>query len=133
MKVRGVFLPLLLLVAAVAQDTAPIVLSGKGAPPICRGRDSDSPDCVNAPHAIYSPDPDYPDKERKARHKGTVLVDLVVGVDGLPRDLKISRTLSKDFDRAAMDAVKKWKFSPATKGGNPVAAEIMVEVTFNLY
>ena len=34
---------------------------------------------------------------------------------------------------AAIDAVKNWKFSPATRDGKPIALEIKVEVNFHLY
>jgi len=51
----------------------------------------------------------------------------------LPREITVSRPLSPDFDAAAIDAVKKWKFSPASKDGNPVATAIKVEVSFHLY
>jgi TonB family protein len=133
MTLRAVFLPLLLLSTASAQDSVPVDLSGKDHAPICRGKDSDVPGCITAPHATYSPDPKYPKKESKARHRGTVILELVVDADGLPRDVKVSRPLSPEFDEAAIDAVKKWKFSPATKDGNPIASQIKVEVSFHLY
>jgi len=132
MTLRAV-LPLLLLSTAFAQDSAPIRLSGKDHAPICRGKDSDAPDCVTAPHATYAPNPDYPPKESKARHQGTVVLELVVDPDGLPRDIKVSRPLSRDFDKAATNIVKTWKFSPATKDGKPIATEINVEVSFHLH
>jgi TonB family protein len=130
---RALFLPVLLLGTAMAQESAPISLSGKDHVPICRGNDRDAPDCVTAPHAIYAPEPSYPNKERKARHRGTVVLGLVVGADGLPRDITVSRPLSRSFDEAAKDAVKTWKFSPATRDGKPVATSIQVEVSFHLY
>jgi periplasmic protein TonB len=100
---------------------------------MCRGNDSDAVGCVTAPRQTYAPEPMYPKKERKARHMGIVILGLVVGSDGLPRDITVSRPLSSDFDAAAIDAVKKWKFSPATKDGKPVAAKVNVEVSFHLY
>lgn len=133
MTPRFLFLPLLLLGTAMAQDTAPIPLSGNDHAPICRRNERDAPDCVTPPHTTYSPDPKYPEKERKARHRGAVILALVVDTDGLPRDITVSRPLSPQFDAAAIDAVKKWKFSPATKDGKPVATSIQVEVSFRLY
>src|SRR5208282_6782219 len=133
MTPRVLVLLLMLSGTAVAQDSAPIDLSGKGHGPICRGNDSDAPGCISAPHTTYAPEPTYPNKERKARRSGTVIVGLVVGSDGLPHDITVSRPLSADFDAAAIAAVKKWKFSPATKDGNPVATAIKVEVSFHLY
>lgn len=90
-------------------------------------------DGVKPPKLTYSPDPQYPKEERKARHQGTVVLWVVVGPDGSPRDIGVARVLSPDFDEAAIDAVKKWKFSPGTKDGEPVATKINVEVTFRLY
>ena len=133
MTLRAAFLPLLLLGAAIAQDSATVDLSGKDHAPICRGKESDVPGCITAPHATYSPDPKYPKKESKARHRGTVVLDLVVDADGLPRDIKVFHPLSPEFDEEALDAVKKWKFSPASKDGKPIATQIKVEVSFRLY
>ncbi|MGZ4733362.1 MAG: energy transducer TonB [Terriglobales bacterium] len=133
MMPRAVLFPLLFLGAAMAQDSAPMRLSGRDPSLICRGKVSDAPDCVTAPHTTYFPDPQYPEKERKARHRGTVVLTLVVDPDGLPRDIKVSRTLSPAFDKAAIDAVKKWKFTPATRDSKPIAVEIDVEVAFKLY
>ena len=130
---HAVFLPLLLLSTAIAQDSAPVELSGKDHVRFCRGNDSDVPGCITAPHATYPPDPKYPKNKRKARHSGTVVLDLVVDADGLPRDVKVWHRLSPEFDEAAIDAVKTWKFSPATKDSKPIATQIKVEVNFHLY
>lgn len=130
---RVLFLTLLLAGAAVAQDSAPISLSGKDHPPICRGKDSDAPGCVTPPHATYAPNPRYPKKESNAHNQGSVIVDLVVDPDGSPRDINVSRPLSHDFDEAAINAVKTWKFSPAIKDGKPIATQIKVEVSFRQY
>jgi protein TonB len=126
-------LPLLFLGTAIAQDSAPIRLSGRDPSLICHGKASDAADCVNGPRATYAPDPKYPERERKATHQGAVVLTLVVGTDGLPRDIRVSRTLSADFDKSAIDAVKKWKFTPATRDNKPIAVEIDVQVAFRLY
>jgi len=42
------------------------------------------------------------------------------------------KSLSPDFDEAAIAAVKQWKFKPASKYGNPVDAWADIEVTFQL-
>ena len=134
MMPRAMFLSLFFFLgAAMAQDSAPIRLSGRDPSLICHGKVSDASDCVTAPHATYSPDPTYPEKERRARHRGTVVLTLVVDPDGLPRDIRVSRTLSSEFDKAAVNAVKNWKFTPATRDSKPIAVEIDVEVAFRLY
>jgi len=85
---------------------------------------------VKPPRATYTPDPTYPRKARKPRHEDTVVLQVIVGGDGLPRDVKVARSLSPEFDEAAKDAVMKWRFDPATKEGKPVAVLVNIEITF---
>jgi periplasmic protein TonB len=88
---------------------------------------------VSAPKAIYSPDPEYSEEARKAKYQGTCVLWLVVGPDGRPRDIKVSRTLGLGLDEKAIEAVKTWRFEPAMKDNKPVAVQINVEVSFRLY
>lgn len=88
---------------------------------------------VSAPRAIYSPDPQYSEEARKARYQGIVVLWLIVGPDGHPRDIKIARTLGMGLDQKAIEAVRTWKFAPAMKDGHSVAVQINVEVNFRLY
>ena len=88
---------------------------------------------VSAPKAIYSPDPEYSEEARKAKYQGTCVLWLIVGPDGRPRDIKVSRTLGLGLDEKAVEAVKNWRFEPAQKDGKPVSVQINVEVSFRLY
>jgi periplasmic protein TonB len=88
---------------------------------------------VSAPKAIYAPDPEYSEEARKVKHMGTVVLWLVVGPDGKPRDIRVLRTLGLGLDEKAIEAVKTWRFEPAYKDGKPVAVQINVEVNFHLY
>jgi protein TonB len=87
---------------------------------------------VKPPRQIYAPGPEYTDKARKKRQRGVVVLKLVVGADGLTRDINVVRSLSTELDGAAKYAFKNWKFAPATKDGEPVAVHMSVEVSFNL-
>ena len=89
-------------------------------------------DGVTPPRAIHSPSPKHPKAARKDRYQGTAVLWLVVDKEGLPRDIKVVRSLRSDLDLAAVDAVKKWKFAPATKDGKPVPVQVNVEVSFRL-
>ncbi len=131
MSLRIAVILLLLSGTVVGQDVVPIPLTGKNAAPVCRNKGKDTPGCITPPHAIYAPNPEYPERAREEHVRGFVTLQMVVGVDGLPRDIKAVRS-NPDLDAAAKDAVKKWKFSPATKDGQPVPVLISVDVTFNL-
>ena len=88
---------------------------------------------VSAPKVIYQPDPEYSEEARKVKHMGVVVLWLVVGSDGKPRDIRVARTLGLGLDEKAIEAVKTWRFEPAYKDGKPVAVSINVEVNFHLY
>lgn len=65
------------------------------------------------------------------------MVSMVVDEKGIPRDLKVVRRTVPDkwstlFDEAAIRSVAFWHFSPATKGGQPVAVRSTVEVSFHV-
>ena len=83
--------------------------------------------------AIDQPRPPYPAAATRAREEGTVVVRVDVGADGVPTDAKVeTSSRSRDLDRAAVEAVKGWKFEPALKDGKPVAASANVPVEFKL-
>jgi protein TonB len=88
---------------------------------------------VSAPKAIYQPDPEYSEEARKVKQMGVVVLQLVVGPDGNPRDIQVIRTLGMGLDEKAIEAVKKWRFEPAKKDGKPVAVLVSVQVDFHLY
>lgn len=99
---------------------------------VCHHKSINKDSCITPPRQTYSPKPKYPEAERHARREGVVKVKLVVRSDGVPSDVTVSQALAPDFDSAAVDAVKQWRFSPATKGGAPVSVQIAVEVDFSL-
>jgi protein TonB len=51
----------------------------------------------------------------------------------MPENLHVERSLTPDFDKHAMDAVRQYKFKPAMRLGKPVAVSIRIEVNFKRY
>jgi TonB family protein len=88
---------------------------------------------VSSPVAIYDPDPEYSEEARKEKYQGTVVLWLVIGADGLPKQMRVQRSLGMGLDEKAMEAVKKWRFKPAMRNGQPVPVQVNVEVNFRLY
>lgn len=88
---------------------------------------------ISAPRAIYSPDPPYDEKARKAKYQGVCVLSLIVTPEGTPRDIHVVHAIGQGLDEKAIEAVSKWKFDPAMKDGKPVAVAINIEVTFRLY
>jgi TonB family protein len=113
------------------QNSAPVVTLEDSL--VCGHKSVDRQSCITPPQQTYSPQPKYPEAERHARREGAVKLKLVVRSDGVPSDVTVSQTLAPDFDNAALDAVRQWRFSPATKGGTPIPVQIAVEVDFSLH
>jgi periplasmic protein TonB len=88
---------------------------------------------VSAPRPIYDPDPEYSEEARKAKFQGSVMLLAIIGPDGRPHDLRVTRSLGMGLDQKALDAVWKWRFAPAMKDGHPVSVAVSIEVTFRLY
>lgn len=88
---------------------------------------------VTIPQVIYNPEPSFSDEARKSKTQGLVVLLLIVGPDGRTRDLRVQSSLGMGLDEKALDAVRTWRFRPATLNGQPVAAQIAVEVNFRLY
>lgn len=88
---------------------------------------------VTPPRVIHAPAPPYTQTSRTARFSGVVVLGMIVGADGNPQDVWITRKVGLGLDQNAIETVRQWKFKPATKDGEPVATTIDVEVTFHLY
>ena len=88
---------------------------------------------VNAPRAIFKPDPEYSPQARQAKYQGTVVVSVIVGADGKAHGVHVVRSLGMGLDEKAIEAVRQWRFEPALKDGKPVAVQVSVEVNFHLY
>jgi len=88
---------------------------------------------VTPPRPIRQTDPEFSEQARKKHFQGTCILGLIVGEDGMPRNIRIIKPLGHGLDEKAIEAVRSWKFDPARKDGKPVAVEIAVEVDFHLY
>lgn len=87
---------------------------------------------VTAPVPLYKPEPEYSEEARKAKYQGTVVLSVIVDATGIPRNVKVLRSLGLGLDEKAIEAVEKWKFRPGYKDGKPVAVSASIEVNFRL-
>jgi protein TonB len=87
---------------------------------------------VRRPVLLVKVQPDYPETARRAKLEGDVVVEAVISRDGSVEDVKLLRSTNPIFVAAAMDAVRHWRYSPATQNGMPVKVYFTVEVRFVL-
>ncbi|MHC4201606.1 MAG: energy transducer TonB [Planctomycetota bacterium] len=77
--------------------------------------------------------PLYPMRARERGIEGIVRLRFVVGADGSVRDVEVVSSEPEGvFDRAAKAAAARWRFAPAVKDGQPVAARVRTAVRFRL-
>ncbi len=88
---------------------------------------------VSQPVLISKVEPEYSEEARKAKYSGTVLLSIVVDANGMPHNIHVVRPLGLGLDEKAIEAVMKWRFRPAHKGGQSVAVQAQVEVNFRAY
>jgi protein TonB len=86
------------------------------------------------PQYLRNPAPEYPESSRAAGEHGTVMLRVEVDAKGRPASVEVSGSSGfRDLDNAAVRAVRKWRFKPATAAGVPVATTINVPVDFQLH
>lgn len=77
------------------------------------------------------PAPEYPRAALRNGESGTVLVRVAVDASGMPTDVTLEKNSgSRDLDRAALEAVRKWRFQPAQRDGQPVPASLVIPIEF---
>jgi periplasmic protein TonB len=78
-------------------------------------------------------EPIYPSASRRAGEEGTVRLRVLVDENGRPREVNVSKGSGfARLDEAAIAAVRKWRFVPATNGTNKITAWTQVAITFRL-
>ena len=88
---------------------------------------------VSAPQLVFAPDPEFSDEARRAKYQGVCVVSLIVDAQGNPQRVQVVRHLGMGLDEKAVEAVKQYRFKPATMQGKPVPVEVNIEVNFRIY
>jgi len=94
-----------------------------------------SPAVFVAPRPLQgsSPAPDYPASARRSGLEGLVKLRVSVSAEGAAEAIEIEVSSGHAaLDRAAVDAVRRWRFEPARRDGRPIAGQILVPVRFRL-
>ncbi len=87
---------------------------------------------MTKPVPISQPTPRYPTTARAARHEGTVVLEAVIDERGRVSDVQVLRGIGLGCDEAAVEAVERWRFHPATLQGRPIAVLYTLTVHFKI-
>lgn len=78
-----------------------------------------------------TPPPHYPGTALRNGESGTVLVRVEVDAGGMPAGVAlVQRSGSRELDRAAMEAVRRWRFQPAQRDGRAVSGSVVIPIEF---
>jgi protein TonB len=87
---------------------------------------------VTRPVIIDRVEPQYTEMARRARLEGTVIVQATIDTSGQVIDIKVLKRLPMGLDQAAIDAVSRWRFKPATLYGRAVKVFYSLTVNFRV-
>lgn len=91
-----------------------------------------TPPVFNADY-LENPPPAYPALSRRLGEQGRVILRVLVNAAGSADEVQVrSSSGHARLDAAARDTVRGWKFVPAKRGGQPVAAWVLIPISFRL-
>jgi protein TonB len=76
--------------------------------------------------------PKYPNIAKKAEKEGEVLLQATINEKGIPHDIVAVTNLGFGLEDAAIEALKKTTYLPATKAGKPISLRVEISITFTL-
>jgi|SRR5687767_11039969 len=80
-----------------------------------------------------TPSPAYPESARREGREGRVLVRVLVDDQGRSKRVEINSSSGSDaLDRAAAEAIQRWRFHPARQGDQPVESWLRIPIEFRL-
>ncbi len=74
----------------------------------------------------------YPPQARVEGREGRVLLTVLIGADGVPKEIHILESQGPDLDAEAARAMAKARFEPAESDGVPIAFKMSLPITFRL-
>jgi TonB family protein len=87
---------------------------------------------VAAPVPRRKVDPKYVASAQSDRVEGKIQLACVIGKDGHVSHVEMVRGLDERLNQTAQEAMAKWEFEPATRQGEPVEVDVLVEIPFKL-
>jgi protein TonB len=112
--------------------TAPVPGEQPG-PGVAPAEPAPEPVAADVPEPLQRTPPRYPSEALRRGETGTAIVRVDVDEEGrVDAVTLVSRTGSRALDRAAMQAVREWRFRPAQRDGRPVPGSVDVPIEFSL-
>ena len=86
-------------------------------------------DLDQKPRVVYQAAPRMTKKLRNFT-PATVYIMFIIDENGRVTNARVQKSTDAQFDKEALDAVRKWRFEPGKRGGKPVRFRMRVPITF---
>jgi TonB family protein len=87
---------------------------------------------TTSPALLHKVEADYTVEAQSKRIEGASRLYTEINKDGVPVNIKVTKSLDPGLDEKAVQALKKWRFRPAERDGKPVTASATIEFLFRL-
>ena len=84
------------------------------------------------PMKVIDVKPVYPEQMRASGDDAVVILDAVIGTDGMVRDIEPAAggSASPEFESAAIEAVRQWEFTPTYLNCTPIDVHMQATIRF---
>jgi protein TonB len=89
-------------------------------------------DDTEPPVPVRTVPPEYPGALKRSGVSGIVTVNCLIDEKGDVQEITLEKASEDAFIQPALEAVRKWKFKPAKKGGVAVAIRVSIPVRFRI-
>src|SRR5688572_10377010 len=113
---------------ARAQSRAPAT----GDVPQAETPDAESAKPIEAPALLKPVEASYPPEAQARRLEARVVLALVIDAQGAVTEATVTEPAGHGFDEAALEAVRRFRFVPAKRAGQPMASRILYAYEFRL-
>ena len=111
----------------------PSQLRARAHGPVSRGPQESKDGHLTAPVVLRKRQPHFPEGVQLSRGQDTIVVRIIIDEQGIPRSPTIVQGSSYvTLVYTTLDALKDWRFKPATWDGKPIEAVYELEVRFRL-
>jgi protein TonB len=84
------------------------------------------------PEAVSQIAPVYPPELRKAKIEGSVTLIFVLNESGHVEEPRVENSSRPEFEKPALEAIRKWRFRPGMKSGQAVRTYIRIPMRFRV-
>ena len=88
---------------------------------------------VIGPVLVAQVKPIYTAEALRLKIQGSVFLEAIVGIDGIPTGVRVTRPLFQGLDEAAVAAAREWRFLPGRIGSTPVDVLVTIQMDFRIH